>query len=113
MSHAAFGVFRIRYSGNPAGALWVAVRVGEIPQDDLPPIIADLWTRHDWPTADLGAEDWVEVFRMTGFFSCPPLAVRRNDAAPVPCSVRHGLWLCIAGARQTGRAACRGHATRT
>ena len=70
MSDAAFGVFsRIRYSGNPGWALFVAVRAGDIPLEDLPPIIADLWTRNDSPTADLGGEDWVEVFRIAGFFS--------------------------------------------
>lgn len=85
MSDAAFGVFsRIRYSGNPSRALFVAVRAGGIPPDDLPPIIADLWTRNDSPTADLSEEDWVEVFRAAGFFSYPPLVVRPVDSAPVP-----------------------------
>jgi len=69
MSDAAFGVLsRIRYSGNAARGLWDAVRVGKIPPDDLPPIIAALWTRNDAPTTDLGDEDWVEMFRAAASF---------------------------------------------
>lgn len=84
MSDEAFRVSsRIRYCGNPARGLWAAVGADEIAPDDLPPIIADLWTYNDSPTADLHEEAWVEVFRAAGFFSYPPL-VRTGDGPPVP-----------------------------
>ena len=61
MSDEAFRVSsRIRYCGNPARGLWAAVGADEIAPDDLPPIIADLWTYNDSPTADLHEEAWVE-----------------------------------------------------
>jgi hypothetical protein len=113
MSDEAFRVFsRIRYCGNPARGLWAAVGADEIAPDDLPPIIADLWTYNDSPTADLHEEAWAEVFRAAGFFSYPPL-VRTGDGPPVPLERPGRAMTLYRGVPRTGCAVCHGHATLT
>jgi hypothetical protein len=84
MSAAGSTVFsEIRNSGEPQ-ALRDAFRAGRIPAGDLPEIIANIWTRDDSPTSFLSEAGWLEIFRATGFFSYPPLAVRRSDGSTVP-----------------------------
>jgi len=85
MSAAGFAVFsEIRTSGQPPLALRDAVRAGRIPASDLPEIIANIWTWDDSPTSDLSEADWLEIFRAAGFFSYPPLVVRRPEGTPAP-----------------------------
>lgn len=69
----------IRNSRHPPLALRDAHRAKQIPTGDLPAIIADIWTRDDSPTSDLSEAEWLEIFRSTGFFTYPPLVVRRPD----------------------------------
>jgi len=75
---------RILDSADPAQALQAAITVGEIPYTDRPAIIAHLWTRTDSPTENLGEEDWVHLFRTTGFFSYPPLVMAGEDGIRTP-----------------------------
>jgi hypothetical protein len=80
MSADGFSEFsKIRTGSQPSVALRDAVKAGKIPANDLPEIIANLWTWDDSPTSDLGEADWLEIFRAAGFFSYPPLVVRQPD----------------------------------
>ncbi len=85
MSADGYTVFsEVRTSGQPPLTLRDAVRAGRIPPSDLPEIIANIWTWDDSPTSQLGETDWLEIFRAAGFFSYPPLLVRRPDGTRVP-----------------------------
>lgn len=74
----------INSNESPARALRDAFRAGRVPVGDLPEIIANVWTRNDSPTTDLGEADWIELFRAIGFFSWPPFLVRQPDGASTP-----------------------------
>jgi hypothetical protein len=82
MSPAGFTVFsEIRTSQDPSRALHNAVVAERIPAGDLPEIIANIWTRDDSPTTGLSESGWLDIFRVAGFFTYPPLAVRRPDGS--------------------------------
>jgi hypothetical protein len=71
----------IRTSQQPSRALHDAVAAERVPAGDLPEIIANIWTRDDSPTTGLSESGWLEIFRAAGFFTYPPLAVRRPDGS--------------------------------
>ena len=85
MSADGFTAFsEIRTGGHPLLALHNVLKAGRIPADDLPEIIANIWTQDDSPTSDLSEAGWLEIFRAAGFFSYPPLVVRQPDGTRVP-----------------------------
>jgi hypothetical protein len=85
MSLASSAVFsEIRASPHPARTLHYAVRAGKVPADGLPEIVTTIWTWDDSPTTGHTAADWLEVFRLAGFFAYPPLVVPQPDGSRVP-----------------------------
>lgn len=72
---------RMSGSGSRPRVLRDAFRADEVPAADLPELIAFAWTRDDSPTSDISEADWLEIFRLAGFFTFPPLSVGRPGGA--------------------------------
>ena len=60
-------------SGQRPRLLRDAVRAAQVPDDDLPELIAFAWLCDDSPTNDITEADWLEIFAASGFFSHPLL----------------------------------------
>lgn len=86
ISPAGFTIFSsILAAEQPARALYDEVAASRIKVEDLPEMIADIWTRvYDAPASDISEMQWVEIFHATGFFSYPSLAVRLPDGTRTP-----------------------------
>jgi hypothetical protein len=85
MSPAGFSVFsEIITDRQPSRALCDAVAAGRVPAEDLPEMIAYISTRDDSPTSGVSEADWLTVFRGAGFFSWPPVVVRKADGSADP-----------------------------